>query len=82
MSVQKIKLYFEITITHLGDSSPLSSSPRTPCLNTVSNMPAVWYLKANALSLEKKPICRLIITDIQKKTLESPQLQHKLILNL
>lgn len=45
--------------THLGDSSPMSSSPKTPCLNTASNMPAVWYLRANALSLGKKPICRL-----------------------
>ncbi|RDX90297.1 hypothetical protein CR513_27867, partial [Mucuna pruriens] len=52
---------------YLGDSSPVSSSPRTPCLNTVSNMPAVWYLSANALSDGKKPICKLIVMDIVKK---------------
>ena len=52
---------------YLGDSSPVSSSPRTPCLNTVSNMPAVWYLNANALSDGKKPICKLIVMDTLKK---------------
>lgn len=52
---------------YLGDSSPVSSSPRTPCLNTVSNMPAVWYLSANARSDGKKPICKLIVMGIVKK---------------
>ena len=46
---------------NLGDSSPVSSSPRTPCLNVVSNIPAVWYLSENALSLGKNPICRLLM---------------------
>lgn len=50
--------------TYFGNSSPVSSSPNTPCRNTVSNMPAVWYLNEKALSLGKKPICRLNIMDI------------------
>lgn len=53
--------------TYFGDSSPVSSSPRTPCLNTVSNMPADWYLSANALSFGKKPSCRLMVMDINRK---------------
>lgn len=45
----------------------MSSSPRTPCRNKVSNIPAVWYLNANAFSDGKKPICKLIVVDILKK---------------
>jgi hypothetical protein len=46
-------------ITHLGESSPVSSSPSTPTRRTVSSIPAVWYLNANAFSSGKNPICKL-----------------------
>lgn len=51
---------------HLGDSSPMSSSPSTPARNTVSSIPAVWYLREKAFSVGKNPICRLIIGTNQK----------------
>lgn len=44
----------------------MSSSPRTPALSTVSSIPAVWYLRQNAFSFGKNPICRLNMGDIQR----------------
>ena len=67
---------------YLGDSSPVSSSPRTPCLNTVSNMPAVWYLSANAFSDGKKPICKLIVMDIVKKQWDHTERTKKSLKNM
>lgn len=63
----------EYTNQNLGDSSPVSSSPRTPCLNVVSNIPAVWYLSENALSLGKNPICRLLM---MRKSQQTQNFQH------
>lgn len=62
--IESWRTSFEGRTTHFGESSPVSSSPRTPCLSTVSSMPAVWYLRENAFSLGKNPICRLITMDI------------------
>ena len=50
---------FVASIPYLGDSSPVSSSPSTPTRRTVSSIPAVWYLRANAFSSGKNPICTL-----------------------
>jgi hypothetical protein len=68
---------FVASNVYLGDSSPVSSSPSTPTRRTVSSIPAVWYLRANAFSSGKNPICTLKKYQSLSKLRDVQNLQDK-----